>query len=104
MRHPDSVPVVRRLLPAALSLALLAPGLALAETPREQALEARIAQLEQQVQALLAAQPQQAAQVQALRQDVDQVKATAPAALAAGKQPIQRTSITPGAAPGTTFR
>ena len=104
MRHPDSVPAVRRLLPAALSLALLAPGLALAETPREQALEARIAQLEQQVQALLAAQPQQAAQVQALRQDVDQVKATAPAAVAAGKQPIQRTSITPGAAPGTTFR
>ena len=104
MRHPDSVPAVRRLSPAALSLALLAPGLALAETPREQALEARIAQLEQQVQALLAAQPQQAAQVQALRQDVDQVKATAPAALAAGKQPIQRTSITPGAAPGTTFR
>ena len=75
MRHPDSVPAVRRLLPAALSLALLAPGLALAETPREQALEARIAQLEQQVQALLAAQPQQAAQVQALRRAVQTYKA-----------------------------
>lgn len=104
MSHRDAAPVARRLLPAAMALALLAPGVALADTPREQALEARIAQLEQQVQALLAAQPQQAAQVQALRADVDQAKAASPAALPAGKQPIQLTSITPAAAAGTTFR
>lgn len=104
MQPRDSAPVVRRLLPAAMSLALLAPGLALADTPREQALEARIAQLEQQVQALLAAQPQQAEQMQALRADVDQAKAASPAAVPAGKQPIQLTSITPAANPGTTFR
>jgi len=104
MQHRDNAPVVRRLLPAAMLLALLAPGTALADTPREQALEARIAQLEQQVQALLAAQPQQAAQVQALRVDVDQAKAATAAAVPAGKQPIQLTSITPGATPGTTLR
>jgi hypothetical protein len=104
MRQRQTVTAVRRLLPAALSLALLAPGVALADNAREQALEARIAQLEQQVQALLAAQPQHSAEVQALRQDVAQVKAASPAAVPAGKQPIQLTTITPGAAAGTTFR
>ena len=104
MRPQQNTPAARRLLPAALSLALLAPGLALADTPREQALEARIAELERQVQALLAAQPQHTAEVQALRQDVATVKAATPAAVPAGKQPIQATSIIPGAAAGTTFR
>lgn len=95
----------RRLLPLALGIALSAPGVSLADTPREQALEARIAQLEAQVQLLLAAQPQQQAQVQALRSDVDQVKAASPPLnLPADKQPIQWTTLTPGAAPGTTFR
>ena len=103
MRQRENVPAVRRLLPAALGLALLAPGVALADTPREQALEARIAELERQVQALLAAQPQQAAEVQTLRQEVAQARAPAPT-VPAGKQPIQVTTITPAAAPGTTVR
>jgi hypothetical protein len=85
-----------------MMLALATP--ALAQSPREQALEARISQLEQHVQALLAAAPQQASAVHELRQDVEQVKAASPASLPADKQPIQWTTLTPGAAPGTTFR
>lgn len=104
MRLHETVPAPRRFLPLALSLALLAPGLALADTPREQALEARIAELERQVQALLALQPQQVADVQALRQEVAQVKVASPAAVPAGKQPMQATSLIPGAAAGTTFK
>ena len=94
----------RHHLSAALLLAIALPGAAWAQGDREQALEARIAELERQVQALLAAQPQQAADVQALRQEVAQTKASTPAVVPAGKQPIQVTSITPGAAPSTTFR
>jgi hypothetical protein len=68
--------------------ALGAPAIAIADTAKEQQLEARIAELERQVQALLAAQ-----------------KAAPPPAAAAApaKAPIQATSITPNAAPNTTF-
>ncbi len=62
-----------------------APAIAIADTAKEQQLEARIADLEKQVQALLAAQK------------------AAPAAVPEGKTPIQGVSITPNAAPNTTF-
>jgi hypothetical protein len=62
-----------------------APAIAIADTAKEQQLEARIADLEKQVQALTAAQK------------------AAPAAVPEGKTPIQGVSITPNAAPNTTF-
>lgn len=101
--HPARL--VRRPLAAALLLALAVPGAALAQTDREKALEARVADLERQVQALLATQQQQQQQITTTREEVVQVQsaqATQPA-VPAGKQPIQATSITPGANPGTTF-
>lgn len=63
-----------------------APAIAIADTAKEQQLEARIAELEKQVQALTAAQK------------------AAPPAAPAGKAPIQGVSITPNAAPNTTFQ
>jgi hypothetical protein len=71
-----------------------APAIAIADSAKEQQLEARIAELEKQVQALLAAQKAAPA------------PAPAPAAAAAAapaKAPIQGVSITPNAAPNTTF-
>ena len=47
----------------ALFVALLAPGLAFAQTAKERELEARIAQLEAQVHALIGAQQQQQATI-----------------------------------------
>ncbi|MFT3754838.1 MAG: DcaP family trimeric outer membrane transporter [Pseudoxanthomonas sp.] len=55
--------MARRPLATALFVALLAPGLALGQTKKEKELEARVAQLEAQVQALLGAQQQQQAQI-----------------------------------------
>ena len=49
----------RRPLAAALLVALVAPGMAWAETAREKALEARVAELERQVQLLVSTQQQQ---------------------------------------------
>src|SRR5690606_27766203 len=87
--HPARL--VRRPLAAAMLLALAVPGAAMAQSDREKELEARVAELERQVQALVTATTQQ--------------QATQPAAPAvpAGKQPIQATTITPSANPGTTF-
>ncbi len=93
----------KRPLAAALFVALLAPGLALAQTAKEKELEARIAQLEAQVQALLGAQQQQQTQIAEAKTRLDEVKATQPAALPAGKQPIQRTAINTAGSPGTAF-
>lgn len=96
---------VRRPLAAALLLALAVPGAAMAQSEREKALETRVAELERQVQALLSVQQQQQEQITTTRQEVVQVQgaqATQPA-VPAGKQPVQATSITPGANPGTTF-
>ena len=80
--------------PLALSLmvCLLAPGLALAQasTPREQALEARVAELEKIVQQLVAQQQAQPA------------PAAAPAP-ADNKPKIQTTPIMAAANPGTRF-
>jgi hypothetical protein len=105
MTHSSSF-LRRRMLPLAMTLALAAPGAALAQTAREQALETRIAQLEQQVQALLSAQQQQQGAITQTQSDVTQVRAAQAerAAVPAGKQPIQVTTVTPGAAAGTTFK
>ncbi len=99
----------RKPLVAALVVALVAPGMAFAQTAREQALEARVLELERQVQLLLSTQQQLQGAITQAHSDVQQVRtvqaerATTPA-VPAGKQPVQVTSITPGAAPGTTFK
>lgn len=101
--------IARKPLVAALVVALVAPGMAFAQTAREQALEARVLELERQVQLLLSTQQQQQGAITQAQSDVQQVRTVqaerAPAAaVPAGKQPVQVTSITPGAAPGTTFK
>ena len=96
----------RRPLAAALFVALIAPGMAFAQTAREKALEARVADLERQVQLLLSAQQQQQTQIATTQEQVTQVQAkqaAAPAAVPAGKQPIQSTTILTAANPGGSF-
>ena len=98
--------MTRRPLAAALFVALIAPGMAFAQTAKERALEARVAELERQVQMLVSAQQQQQSQIATTQQQVTQVQATQaaqPAPLAAGKQPIQNTTIMTAANPGTAF-
>lgn len=87
----------RRPLAGAVLLALLAPGLAFAQTDKERELEARVAQLEQLVQQLLAQQQQTQGQVEQVR------AAQATAAAGDGKPRIQTAPIMPGANPGTVF-
>ena len=93
----------RRPLAAAVLFALLAPGVALAETAKEKELEARVAQLEAQVQALLNATQQQQTQIADTKTQLDQVKTAQPAAVPQGKQPIQNTTILPAGNPNSTF-
>jgi hypothetical protein len=98
--------VQRRLLALSVVVALLAPGAALAQTAKEKELEARVAQLEQMVQQLVAQQQQTQTAVADTQAQVSEVKtaqAQAPAAVPAGKQPIQATAINASANPGTTF-
>ncbi len=97
-----TAPAQRKPLAMALLVALVAPGMAFAQTAKEKELEARIAQLEQQVQSLLSLQQQQQTQIAEV-QEV-QAKTPPPPVIPAGKQPIQVTSITPAALPGTTFK
>lgn len=90
--------------PLALSLlvCLLAPGLALAQagSPREEALEARVAELEKQVQLLLAQQQQ----TQQTVTEVQAVQAAMPAPKPDdGKPKIQSTPIVTAGLPGTRF-
>ncbi|MET0718128.1 MAG: DcaP family trimeric outer membrane transporter [Pseudoxanthomonas sp.] len=92
----------RRPLAAALFVALIAPGMAFAQTAKEKELEARVAQLEQQVQALLASQQQQQTAIAQTQTQITEVK-TAQAAPADGKPRIQTGPITPGANPNTSF-
>ena len=92
----------RRPLATSLLCALLAPGLALAQTAtgqteKERELEARVAQLEQVVQQLLQQQQQTSAEVPEAR------TAQAPPAAAPAKPGIQSTPIMAAANPGTTF-
>src|SRR5690606_14859171 len=96
----------RRLLALSGTVALLLPGAALAQTAKEKELEARVAQLEQMVQQLMAQQQQTqgaVADAQAQVTEVRAAQAQAPATVPAGKQPIQSTAINTAASPGTTF-
>jgi len=100
--------LMRRPLAAALLVALVAPGAAFAQTAREKALEARVAELERQVQLLVSSQQQQQSQIAATQEQVAGVQAAqvatpAAAPVPAGKQPIQSTTIMTAANPGTTF-
>lgn len=100
---------VRTPLAACLLVALVAPGMAFAETAKEKALEARVAELERQVQLLLSSQQQQQTQISQTQQAVTEVRTVQAeqkpvAQVPAGKQPIQVTTLTPGAAPGTTVK
>lgn len=82
---------LRRPLALALMVGLMAPGLAVAQSAgseREQALEARVAELEKIVQQLVAQQ---------------QAPQAAPAAPADNKPKIQTAPIMPSANPGTRF-
>jgi outer membrane murein-binding lipoprotein Lpp len=96
------VSMTRRPLAAALWVALIAPGMALAQTKKEQELEARVAQLEQQVQALLASQRQQQSDIATAQTQITEVR-TAQAPPADGKPRLQTSPILPGANPGTAF-
>ncbi len=62
--------MTRRPLAAALFVALLAPGMAFAGTAKEKALEARVAELERQVQLLLSTQQQQQGAIAQAQGDV----------------------------------
>ncbi|MBB6600437.1 hypothetical protein H6X63_12420 [Luteimonas sp. MC1825] len=94
----------RRLLATAVLVALLAPGMALAQTAKEQELEARVAQLERMVEQLLAQQQQTATTVAETRAEVTEVRsAQAGTAPADGKPRIQTTPIMTAANAGTTF-
>ncbi|MET0582561.1 MAG: DcaP family trimeric outer membrane transporter [Pseudoxanthomonas sp.] len=98
--------MVRRPLAAALFVALIAPGMAFAQTAKEKALEARVAELERQVQLLLSSQQQQQTLITTTQEQVTQVQAkqaALPAPVPAGKQPIQSTTIMTAANPGTAF-
>ena len=96
--------LVRRPLAAALLVALVAPGAAFGQTAREKALEARVAELERQVQLLVSTQQQQQTQITSTQQQVTQVQAAQPAAPVADAKPkIQSSPILTAGNPGSTF-
>ena len=98
---------LRKPLAACMLIALVAPGMAFAQTAKEKALEARVVELERQVQLLLSSQQQQQVQLSQTEQAVTEVRtvqAEQKPAVPAGKQPIQVTTLTPGATPGTTVK
>jgi hypothetical protein len=81
----------RTSLALAICAGLGAAGIASAQSEREAQLEARIAELERLVGQLV-------------QQQTEAAKAPAPApAVPAGQQPVQATSVVPGANPGTRF-
>ena len=86
----------KRWLAPCITLALAAPGTALAQSAKEQELEARIAQLERIVAQLSAQPPRQADAVQ--QQVAPAAKPTEPA-----DRPIQAGTLVPAASPGTRF-
>ncbi len=73
MKHRIA-PLVRHPLAAALLVATLSPGAAFAQTSKEKALEARIAELERQVQMLVSAQQQQQGQIAQTQTQVTEVR------------------------------
>ena len=95
---------IRSLLALSVAAALLAPGVALAQTAKEQELEARVAQLEQQVQSLLQAMQTQQATTTQVQAALDQVRVAPPAQPADdGKPKIQGTPILTAGNPGSRF-
>ncbi|GAB3512265.1 DcaP family trimeric outer membrane transporter [Pseudoxanthomonas daejeonensis] len=103
-KHPSRL--LRRPLAVALLVALVAPGAAFAQTAREKALEARVAELERQVQLLVSGQQTQQTQISETQTQITEVK-TATAATAAapadGKPKIQTAPILPAGNPGSVF-
>ncbi|MGH8031679.1 MAG: DcaP family trimeric outer membrane transporter [Luteimonas sp.] len=102
----SAIPLIRRVLATSVMTALLAPSAVFAQTQKEKELEARIAQLEKMVEQLGSQQQQTqttVSQAQAQISEVQTAQAKAPAAVPAGKQPIQGTSILTAGNPGGTF-
>lgn len=95
-------PARPRLLAAAVLAALTLPGVAFAQTAKERELEARVAQLEAMVQQLVTQQQQTDTAVTEVRTAQAAQPAPAPAGTGAAA-PIQATTITPTANPGTKF-
>lgn len=91
----------RRTLATALLVAMLVPGAAFAQTAKERELEARIAQLEMQVQALVGAQQQQQASLVQTQVGLDQFRVEQ--ATDAAKPKIQSTPILVAGNPGGRF-
>jgi len=85
-----------------MMIALIAPGVAFGQTAKERELEARIAQLEAQVQALLQTQQQTQATVAETQTRLDEVR-VAQGAADDGKPRIQSTPILTAANPNTAF-
>ena len=100
MRFP--VTAGHRPLATAVLVALLWPGAAFAQSAKERELEARIVQLEAQVQALLGAQQQQQASITQTQATLDQVR-VAQAAPADGKPKIQSSPILSAGNPDGRF-
>lgn len=92
---------VRSLLALSVVAALLAPGVALAQTAKEQELEARVTQLEQQVASLLQAMQAQQATVARAQAALDEAKVAT--AVADDKPKIQATPILAAANPDSRF-
>ncbi|GGJ96414.1 DcaP family trimeric outer membrane transporter [Luteimonas terricola] len=78
----------RRLLATAVLVALAAPGMAFAQTAKEAELEARVAQLEAQIQTLLQGQQQQQESISQAQTRLDQVQVAQPAAAPLQSKPI----------------
>lgn len=95
-------PARPRLLAAAVLAALTLPDVAFAQTAKERELEARVAQLEAMVQQLVTQQQQTDTAVTEVRTAQAAQPAPAPAGTGAAA-PIQATTITPTANPGTKF-
>ena len=93
--------IARTALFTAMVAAFGAPQLVHAQgSEREQALEARVAELERLVNTLLSQQQQSETQIQ----EVKAVQAQMPAPAPAGKAPIQNITLTPAALPGSTVK
>lgn len=92
--------IARTALFTAMLAAFGAPQLAVAQSERELALEARVAELERLVNSLLADQQQQEGRIA----EVETVQAQQPSPPPPGKAPIQNLTLTPAALPGTTVK
>ncbi|MGY1410630.1 MULTISPECIES: DcaP family trimeric outer membrane transporter [unclassified Luteimonas] len=78
----------RRLLATAVLVALAAPGMAFAQSAKEVELEARVAQLEAQIQTLLQGQQQQQDSITRTQAQLDQVQVAQPAVKPVQSKPI----------------